>query len=129
MDVRGEPPPTITWFHVDTEVKSEGNIEIINVDYNTKITISNSVRKNTGVYRIKAVNEHGSDEAEVEVTVLCKLIEIFNTTLYMNCVYYIFQHLLVSLKVLSRPQMSPRADANSSGRNQTTMVANQLLVT
>lgn len=72
VDVRGEPPPTITWFHIDTEVKSEGNIEIINVDYNTKLNITNSVRKNTGVYRIKAVNEHGQDEAEVEVTVLCK---------------------------------------------------------
>ncbi|ERL85176.1 hypothetical protein D910_02598 [Dendroctonus ponderosae] len=70
VDVRGEPPPTITWFHIDTEVKSEGNIEIINVDYNTKLNITNSVRKNTGVYRIKAVNEHGQDEAEVEVTVL-----------------------------------------------------------
>lgn len=72
VDVRGEPPPTITWYHVDKEQKSEGNVEIINVDYNTKLTITNSIRKNTGVYKIKAVNEHGQDEAEVEVTVLCK---------------------------------------------------------
>ncbi|VEN38543.1 unnamed protein product [Callosobruchus maculatus] len=70
VDVRGEPPPTCTWYHVDTEVKSEGVVEIINVDYNTKLNITNSVRKHTGVYKIKAVNEHGSDEAEVEVTVL-----------------------------------------------------------
>lgn len=72
VDVRGEPPPTITWFQNKNEVKSEGNIEIINIDYNTKITISNSIRKNTGIYKIKAVNEHGSDEAEVEITVLCE---------------------------------------------------------
>lgn len=71
VDVKGEPAPTTTWFHVDKELSSEGSIEIINVDYNTKITISNTVRKHTGVYKIKAVNEHGSDEAEVEVTVLC----------------------------------------------------------
>lgn len=70
IDVRGEPPPTCTWFQIDKELKSEGNIEIVNVDYNTKITITNSVRKNTGLYKIKAVNEHGFDEAEVEVTVL-----------------------------------------------------------
>lgn len=70
VDVRGEPPPTCTWIHIDTELKSEGNIEIINVDYNTKLNISSSVRKNTGVYKIRAVNEHGKDEAEVEVTVL-----------------------------------------------------------
>lgn len=72
IDVKGEPPPTITWFQNDKELKSEGIVEIINVDYNTKLTISNSVRKNTGIYKIKAVNEHGSDQAEVEVTVLCK---------------------------------------------------------
>lgn len=72
IDVRGEPPPTCTWFQIDTELKSEGNIEIINVDYNTKLNITNSVRKNTGLYKIRAVNEHGQDEAEVEVTVLCK---------------------------------------------------------
>lgn len=70
VDVRGEPPPTITWFHVNNEIKTGANIEIINVDYNTKISIVDSVRKNTGVYKIKAVNEHGEDEAEVEVTVL-----------------------------------------------------------
>lgn len=71
VDVKGEPAPTTTWFHVDKELKTEGNIEIVDVEYNTKISITNSVRKNTGVYKIKAVNEHGSDEAEVEVTVLC----------------------------------------------------------
>lgn len=74
VDVKGEPAPTCTWFHIDTELKSEGNIELINIEYNTKLNITNSVRKNTGLYKIKAVNEHGSDEAEVEVTVLCKFL-------------------------------------------------------
>ncbi|KAF2885739.1 hypothetical protein ILUMI_20443 [Ignelater luminosus] len=70
VNVKGEPAPTITWFHLDKEIKTGGNIEIINVDYNTKLNITNSVRKNTGIYKIYAVNEHGEDEAEVEVTVL-----------------------------------------------------------
>lgn len=73
VDVKGEPPPTITWIHIDKEITSGGNIEITNVDYNTKLNITESVRKNTGLYKIKAVNEHGQDEAEVEITVLCKL--------------------------------------------------------
>lgn len=72
IDVRGEPPPEITWIHVKDELKSGGNVEIVNVDYNTKLTITDSVRKNTGVYKIIAKNAHGQDEAEVEVTVLCK---------------------------------------------------------
>lgn len=70
IDVRGEPPPTITWYQKGTELKSEGNVEITNIDYNTKLLISDSVRKNTGLYKIRAVNEHGEDEAEVEVSVL-----------------------------------------------------------
>lgn len=73
IDVKGEPAPKIEWLQNDKEVKSEGNIEIINVDYNTKLNISDSVRKNTGLYKIRATNEHGEDVAEVEVTVLCKI--------------------------------------------------------
>ena len=70
VNVRGEPPPKITWYQNDKELSSEGNVEIKNVDYNTKIAIIDSVRKNTGLYKIKAVNEHGEDEAEVEVNIL-----------------------------------------------------------
>lgn len=72
VDVRGEPPPECTWSHKDTVIKSGGNIEIVNVDYNTKLNINDSVRSNTGVWKIRAENAHGFDEAEVEVTVLCK---------------------------------------------------------
>lgn len=72
VDVRGEPPPEIKWYHAGSEVKSGENIEIVNVDYNTKLTITDSLRKNTGVWKIKAVNPHGEDEAEVEVTILCE---------------------------------------------------------
>lgn len=70
VDVRGEPPPTITWYQKDKELLSEGNVEIKNVDYNTKLSVVDSTRKNTGLYKIRAVNQHGEDEAEVEVTVL-----------------------------------------------------------
>lgn len=43
---------------------------VINVDYNTKLDIKEAVRAMTGTYRILATNEHGKDEAEVEITVL-----------------------------------------------------------
>lgn len=72
VDVRGEPPPEITWYHVNQAMKTGENIEIVNVDYNTKISITDCLRKNTGVWKIKAVNPHGEDEAEVEITILCE---------------------------------------------------------
>ncbi|PNF43664.1 hypothetical protein B7P43_G15461, partial [Cryptotermes secundus] len=70
VNIRGEPPPTVKWFHGNDEVKSEGSIEIINIDYNTKLTINDAVRKNTGLWKIVAENKHGKDEADVEITVL-----------------------------------------------------------
>nr|CAD7586386.1 unnamed protein product [Timema genevievae] len=70
VNIRGEPPPTVKWFQGDKEVKSEGTVEIINIDYNTKLTITETIRKHTGLYKILAENQHGKDEAEVEITVL-----------------------------------------------------------
>lgn len=73
INVRGEPPPTITWYQNEKELSPSAllkNCEIINEPYNTKLSIIDSIRKNTGCYKIVAVNEHGRDEAEVEITVL-----------------------------------------------------------
>lgn len=68
IKVRGEPAPTITWYQNKKDVLSDCKID--NVPYNTKLNIEDSLRKHTGLYTIKAVNEHGQDEAEVEVTIL-----------------------------------------------------------
>lgn len=68
VKVRGEPAPTVTWHQNKKDVLPECKVE--NVPYNTKMDIENAQRKHTGLYIIKAVNEHGQDEAEVEVTIL-----------------------------------------------------------
>ncbi|EDW50927.1 GM26811 [Drosophila sechellia] len=73
VNVRGEPAPVITWYQNDKELKPEelpSSSEIKNIPYNTKISIIETVRKHTGIYKIKAVNEHGQDEATVEVNIL-----------------------------------------------------------
>jgi hypothetical protein len=70
VNIKGEPPPTVTWHLADKEVISQENVEIINIDYNTKLNVVDAKRKNSGMYKIVAVNEHGKDEAEVEVVVL-----------------------------------------------------------
>ena len=41
-------------------------------DYNTKLTLNDVKRKQSGIYVITAENIHGRDEAEVEVVVLGK---------------------------------------------------------
>ena len=71
VDIRGEPAPTVTWYHKETnEVKNDEHYEIVNIEYNTKFDLKDALRKHTGIYKIVAVNEHGRDEAEIDITVL-----------------------------------------------------------
>lgn len=93
IKVFGEPPATVTWFFKDQELKSTDNLEIVNVDYNTKFLMTKSKRASTGKYVIKAKNEVGEDEAEVEITILGKLY----TVLVQLCKLYT-NFLIMSLK-------------------------------
>ncbi|XP_059218729.1 twitchin isoform X21 [Stomoxys calcitrans] len=72
VDVKGEPAPTLTWFFKDSEIIPIDGIRIESEDYNTKITLLDSTRKASGIYKLKAENINGVDEAEVDVTVLDK---------------------------------------------------------
>lgn len=53
---------------------TDTNVEIVNIDYNTKFNMIDAKRKQTGIYKIIATNKHGKDEAEVELVILCKCI-------------------------------------------------------
>ncbi len=70
VNIKGEPPPTVQWFLKEKEVVTAENVEVVNVEYNTKLNVIDAKRKDSGQYKIVAVNEHGKDEAEVEVLVL-----------------------------------------------------------
>ena len=59
----------------DEQVESQDNVEIINVDYNTKFCLTETTRKDMGVYTLVAVNSVGRDEASVEVNVLGKPVK------------------------------------------------------
>lgn len=69
VDVEGEPPPVITWSKGPKALTTSANVKIDNEDYNTKVTFTNTCRADTGKYTIKAVNDSGSDEAEVEIII------------------------------------------------------------
>lgn len=72
VDVSGEPAPTLTWKLKDETVTNNDRVKIENVDYQTTLTITDAVRKNTGVYTLIAENASGKDEATLEFTVLSK---------------------------------------------------------
>ena len=56
VNIKGEPPPTVTWSLANKEVVTLENVEVINVEYNTKLNVIDAKRKNSGVYKILAVN-------------------------------------------------------------------------
>lgn len=70
VDVIGEPPPTTVWKVKNKEVKSGDGVKVDNKDYNTHLVISTAKRSDTAIYILTATNEHGKDEAQVEVVVL-----------------------------------------------------------
>jgi len=73
INIRGEPAPKVEWFFNNSSVTSdEHSVKIDNVDYNTKFFVMRAQRSQSGKYIIKATNEVGEDEAELEVTVLGK---------------------------------------------------------
>ncbi len=70
VDVKGEPPPTTTWIFKGAELQGSHKVKIDNQDYNTKLSINDASKKNTGTYTLRAENVNGIDEATVDVVVL-----------------------------------------------------------
>lgn len=72
VNVTGEPAPDTEWTLKDVKQVSKANVKVTHEPYNTKISVRGATRANSGIYKIKAVNKYGEDEAEVEVIVLDK---------------------------------------------------------
>lgn len=72
VDVKGEPAPILKWYFKENEMLPSGQTRLDNEDYNTKLTLLDTSRKQTGVYKLIAENLNGVDEAEVEVIILDK---------------------------------------------------------
>lgn len=71
VPVRGIPPPEYIWSIGDYIIETN---ELFSVDSHTpnvaKLNILDAQRKKSGILKLKATNEHGSDEYEIEYTVL-----------------------------------------------------------
>lgn len=72
VKIIGEPPPKKTWMFGNITLKDGGKINTENEPYRTKLCLINCDKRETGVYKIKAENSVGSDEATVELMVLGK---------------------------------------------------------
>lgn len=89
VKVQGEPPPEISWNLNNKEIHSNSIKQIDNEPNHTKFYHKNPERKDSGIYKIHAVNKYGSDTAEVEVTVVCK---------YQHCEVMIASKLMLNVR-------------------------------
>lgn len=72
VDVKGEPAPALKWTFKDVELLPLEGIRIETEEYNTKLTLFDVTRKDSGKYKLSAENINGRDEADVDVIVLDK---------------------------------------------------------
>jgi predicted phage tail protein len=72
VDIKGEPPPTTTWSIGAKVVETGANCKVEHLEYNARLTLTDTSRSMTGTYTLKAVNDSGSDEATVEICILDK---------------------------------------------------------
>lgn len=71
IPVRGIPPPEYTWSIKDQVIETDTQFKTDALTPNVaKLHVLDALRKRSGMLKLKAVNEHGSDEAELEYTVL-----------------------------------------------------------
>lgn len=77
IKVSGEPAPEVAWFVNGKPLQATNYKRVENVPYNTKFRNDNPERKDTGTYKILAQNKYGQDQAEIEITVICKSILTF----------------------------------------------------
>ncbi|UYV65935.1 unc-22 [Cordylochernes scorpioides] len=72
VDIVGEPVPKEEWALEGRVLSSSDHCRITSEPYHTKLHVKKATRNDCGIYMLTATNQHGKDQAEVEVVVLDK---------------------------------------------------------
>ncbi|KAM3957310.1 projectin protein bent isoform 8-T9 [Aphomia sociella] len=72
VKVSGEPAPDVTWTLNGKTVTSGNGLKLVEVPYLSKYQHASPRRKDSGTYKIQAVNKYGQDTAELEIIVTSK---------------------------------------------------------
>lgn len=73
INISGEPAPDVTWQQNNKSVQSTSEYHIENIPYNTKYINNNPNRKDTGLYKIIALNLYGQDQVELQINIISKI--------------------------------------------------------
>ena len=69
VNIAGSPTPTVSWTFDDAELTVPAYTSLETTDAYSTLTIKGVTGNNTGVFKVTAENEAGSDSAEFTVTV------------------------------------------------------------
>jgi len=70
VKVKGEPVTEKAWFWGRREIKPCGTVVIDNSDYESKVSVFNLERADTGTFTFRAENTHGVAECSTEINVM-----------------------------------------------------------
>ena len=71
VDVAGEPDPKVSWQYKDAKITND-RIKIDFDDHQTTFYLKQAKRSDTGIYKITAKNDSGTDTAELDLIVVGK---------------------------------------------------------
>lgn len=77
VKVSGEPAPDVSWYQDGKTLNQTSHKRIDNIPYNSKFFNDKPERKDTGVYKIVAMNKYGQDQEEIEITVVCEYYRLY----------------------------------------------------
>ncbi|XP_074600440.1 uncharacterized protein LOC141854581 isoform X3 [Brevipalpus obovatus] len=69
VEVKGSPPPLISWFKDGRRLSQSPKVSITQTDGISKLTLKNANDDNAGLYTCKADNDTGQDETQANVSV------------------------------------------------------------
>uniref|UniRef100_A0A8D8U540 Twitchin n=2 Tax=Cacopsylla melanoneura TaxID=428564 RepID=A0A8D8U540_9HEMI len=72
IQISGAPTPTITWYYEGKRFLPSSRSHEFVTSSTASLNIKNSVRKDSGLYKIEAKNDYGLDMADIEVIVVSK---------------------------------------------------------
>ena len=78
IKVEGEPDPKVTWSIEGKPVKNE-RLNIDSDDHLTTFLLRKAKRADSGIYKIVAKNDSGTDEAEMELVVIGESSTLFSS--------------------------------------------------
>lgn len=82
VKITGEPAPEVTWYQDGRILIQTSHKRVDDKPNNSKFFNDKPERKDTGIYKIAASNKFGQDQAEIEITVVCKFISQFISDLF-----------------------------------------------